>query len=122
VVINLPELSLIGVGADFDAAKADLIDELHAYAEQFRASVLLSRASNRVNHEAHLQWLEAAEAEGQLEELLFAAPGDKLPPRPDDEGRAYTRLIGDNVTFGPIKGNDLFQRRHQDEQERQARS
>lgn len=111
MVINLPELSLIGVGADFETAKADLIDELHTYAEQFRASPVLRQATNRTTHESSLQWLAAAEAEGRLEELLFAAPGDTIFPRPED--RAYTRPIGDNV--GSIKGDDSIRRR-----ERQA--
>lgn len=110
VVINLPELSLIGVGSDFEAAKADLIDELHTYAEQFRASPALQRASNRTTHRSLLQWLEAAEQEGRLEELLFAAPGDEIPHPP---ARAYTRLIGDNVGFDSSEGNDSIRRLHQ---------
>lgn len=118
VVINLPELSLIGVGADFEAAKADLIDELHTYALQFRATPALRQATNRQSHEAHLHWLELAEAEGRLEELLFAAPGDELPTHP--EARAYTRLTGDNVGFGPVEGNDSIRRLHQERRARAA--
>src|ERR1035437_7457083 len=79
-VIWLPELLLGGSGEDFAAATSDLIDELHVYAAQFRASPALQRASNRTRHESLLQQLEAAEAEGRLEELLFAAPAKTSVP------------------------------------------
>lgn len=80
VVISLPELGLIGVGDDFDAAKHDLIEEVRIYAEQFRESPALQKATNRTSHAALLARLEAADAGGRLEELLFAAPEQSAAP------------------------------------------
>jgi hypothetical protein len=79
VVIWLPELLIGGNGANFEAAKADLITELNVYAAQFRVTPSLHDASNRRQHAALLERLEAAQAEGKLEELLFAAPDLAVP-------------------------------------------
>jgi len=80
VTIWLPELLLGGNGASFEDAKVDLIDELRTYATQFKQTPALRNASNRKQHAALLEQLEAADAEGQLEELLFAAPGQVSAP------------------------------------------
>ena len=74
VSIWLPELGIYGRGEDFESAKTDLLDETRTYAAQFRASEALQRASNRRHHERLVGLVEAADAEGELEQILFAEP------------------------------------------------
>jgi hypothetical protein len=74
VTIHLPELNLLGHGADFEAAKADLIAEVRIYGQQFAASPALQGAPNRSDHARLLELIAAADAEGRLEEILFVSP------------------------------------------------
>jgi antitoxin of RelE/RelB toxin-antitoxin system len=79
VSIWLPELQLYGRGASFEAAQADLVDEVNAYVEEFLADArLYLRSPNRA---AHFPWIlraYVASAAGELTGALFAAP-DKAP-------------------------------------------
>lgn len=81
VSIWLSELQLYGRGATFEAAQADLVDEVQAYVEEFLADArLYLRSPNRA---AHFPWvLKAylATAAGELTAALFAAPEDAHEP------------------------------------------
>ena len=81
VSIWLPELQLYGRGATFEAAQADLVDEVNAYVEEFLAdSALYLRSPNR---SAHFPWViraYVANAAGELTAALFAPPADEPVP------------------------------------------
>ena len=81
VSIWLSELQLYGRGATFEAAQADLVDEVQAYVEEFLADARLSlRSPNRA---AHFSWVlkaYVATAAGELTAALFAAPEDAHEP------------------------------------------
>lgn len=75
VSIWLPELEVYGRGPTFEAAQADLVDEVNAYVEEFLADArLYLRAPNR---SAHFPWViraYVANAAGELAAVLFAPP------------------------------------------------
>jgi hypothetical protein len=81
VSIWLPELQLYGRGATFEAAQADLVDEVNAYVEEFLADArLYLRSPNRA---AHFPWIlraYVANAAGELTGALFAAPDETHTP------------------------------------------
>lgn len=75
VSIWLPELELWGRGADFDAAREDLVDEVRQYVEEYLADERLRTAPN---HRPHAPWLVRAMLldDAQLAETLFAEPDE----------------------------------------------
>ena len=77
VSIWLPELQLYGRGETFEDAQADLVEEVHAYVEEFLADArLYLRSPNRA---AHFPWIlkaYVATAAGELAAALFAVPED----------------------------------------------
>lgn len=81
VSIWLPELQLYGRGATFEDARADLVDEVNAYVDEFLADArLYLRSPNRA---AHFPWIlkaYVATAAGELTAALFAAPEDVHEP------------------------------------------
>lgn len=81
VSIWLPELEIYGRGPTFEAAEADLIEEVNAYVEEFLADArLYLRAPNR---SAHFPWViraYVADAAGELATVLFAPPDDGPAP------------------------------------------
>ena len=77
VSIWLPEFELYGEGESFDVAKADLLDEVRAYIEEYVASIdEYLHAPNRVSHFPYLIKAWMADLDGELEQVLFAPPSE----------------------------------------------
>lgn len=75
VSIWLPEFELYGRGATLADAKADLVEEVEVYVQEYLEDAeLYLRAPNRAHHFPHIlkAWLVADSDE--LEEILFAEP------------------------------------------------
>ncbi len=73
VSLWLPELALYGRGPSFVEARADLIDEVRAYVEEYLADApLYLRAPNRDHHFPWVIKAYVADAAGRLDDLLFA--------------------------------------------------
>jgi hypothetical protein len=73
--IWLPELELYGRGAHYEAAEADLLDEVRAYAEEYWKEIDRYRAApNRQQHFPYLLRAILADRRGELRDVLFAEP------------------------------------------------
>ena len=81
VSIWLPELQLYGRGAAFEDARADLVEEVTAYVEEFLTDAgLYLRSPNRAHHFPWVLRAYVANAAGELSGALFAAPDDGPVP------------------------------------------
>lgn len=77
VFIWLPELELYGSGADYDSARADLLEEVRDYCQRWASDPALQAAPNRRGHRALVIAALRAEQQGVLGELLFAGPPEE---------------------------------------------
>ncbi|MGH2428946.1 MAG: hypothetical protein ACRDGV_08700 [Candidatus Limnocylindria bacterium] len=75
VSIWLPEMDTWGHGADFEAARANLVDEVRRYIADYLAD---ERLRNAPNHRLHAPWVVRAMLldDAQLADALFAQPPD----------------------------------------------
>jgi len=84
VSIWVPELDLYGRGATFEEARADLVEEVADYVDEFlEDATLYLRSPNRA---AHFPWVlraYVANATGELTALLFAPPDNGPVPVAD---------------------------------------
>ncbi len=81
VSIWLPELQLYGRGATFEDARADLLDEVNVYVEEFLADArLYLRSPNRASQFPWILKAYVASAAGGLTAALFTAPEDVHEP------------------------------------------
>lgn len=73
VSVWLPELEVWGRGADFDAAREDLVDEIRQYVEEYLADERLRTAPN---HRPHTPWVVKSLLldDEELDRALFAEP------------------------------------------------
>jgi hypothetical protein len=77
VSVWLPELALYGGGGTFEEARADLLDEVRDYVDEYVADFELYRRSpNRAAHFGHVMRALVADAVGRLEDVVFATPAD----------------------------------------------
>jgi antitoxin YefM len=77
VSIWLPELTLYGEGVTYAEAKADLLEEVRLYIDEYLANAEeYRRAPNRVAHLPHVIKAYLAELRGELELLIFPGPPD----------------------------------------------
>jgi hypothetical protein len=75
VSIWLPEFEIYGRGEDFEAAKADLLDEVRDYVDEYLENADLYRqAPNRKAHYPYVLRALLAETNGVLEHALFPMP------------------------------------------------
>ena len=73
VSVWLPELALYGRGDTFEDARADLLDEVRAYVDEYVADFELYRRSpNRAAHFGHVMRALVADAVGRLEDVVFS--------------------------------------------------
>jgi len=79
VSIWLPELALYGQGAKYAEAKADLLDEVRVYIDEYLANAAeYQRAPNRAAHLPHVIKAYLADLRDELEGVIFPGPPD--PP------------------------------------------
>lgn len=77
VSIWLPEFALYGEGETYADAKADVLDEVRAYVQEYLANAdEYRRAPNRAQHFAHVVKALIAETRGELDAVIFPAPPD----------------------------------------------
>ena len=77
VSIWLGELALYGQGATYAEAKADLLDEVRVYIDEYLANAAeYRRAPNRAAHLPHVIKAYLADLRGELELLIFPGPPD----------------------------------------------
>ena len=87
VSIWLPELTLYGQGATYAEAKADLLDEVRFYIDEYLANAEeYQRAPNRAAHLPHVIKAYLAELRGELELLIFPGPPDLPVARVGEAG------------------------------------
>ena len=87
VSIWLPELALYGEGTTYAEAKADLLDEMRLYIDEYLANAAeYRRAPNRVAHLPHVIKAYLAELRGELELLVFPGPPDLTVARAGEAG------------------------------------
>ena len=72
--IWLAELKIYGQGADYDAAKQDLLDEVREYVGEYLSDSAYVRAPNRAGHLPYVVRAYIADREGDLAEVIFPAP------------------------------------------------
>jgi hypothetical protein len=77
VSIWLPEFAVYGQGTTYAEAKADLLDEVRVYIDEYLASAAeYRRAPNRAAHLPHVIKAYLADLRGELERLIFSGPPD----------------------------------------------
>jgi antitoxin YefM len=87
VSIWLPELEVYGQGPTYALAKADLLEEIRVYIEEYLADAEeYLRAPNRAGHLPHIVKAHLADLRDELESVIF--PG---PPDPPAKTRNSTR-------------------------------
>ena len=75
VSIWLPEFGIYGRGENFEEAKADLINEVREYIDEYlENSELYRRAPNRKAHFPYVIRALLADTNGELEDALFPLP------------------------------------------------
>ncbi len=75
VSIWLPEFAVDGQGATYAEAKADLLDEVRVYVDEYLANAAeYQRAPNRAAHLPHVIKAYLADLRGELELLIFPGP------------------------------------------------
>jgi hypothetical protein len=85
VSIWLPEFALYGQGATYAEAKADLLDEVRVYIDEYLANAAeYQRAPNRAAHLPHVIKAYLADLRGELERVIFPGPPDLPVARPDE--------------------------------------
>ena len=91
VSIWLPELAVYGQGATYAQAKADLLDEVRVYIDEYLANAAeYQRAPNRAAHLPHVIKAYLADLRGELERVIFPGPPG-LPVARTDEVSAPAR-------------------------------
>lgn len=79
VSIWLPEMAVYGQGAAYGEAKADLLEEVRVYVDEYLANAAeYQRAPNRASHLPYVLKAYLAEVRGELEQVIFPGPAD--PP------------------------------------------
>jgi hypothetical protein len=87
VSIWLPEFAVYGQGATYAEAKADLLDEVRVYIDEYLANAEeYQRAPNRAAHLPHVIKAYLAELRGELELLIFPGPPDLTVARAGEAG------------------------------------
>jgi antitoxin YefM len=87
VSIWLPELTLYGQGTTYVEAKADLLDEVRLYIDEYLANAEeYRRAPNRAAQLPHVIKAYLAELRGELELLVFPGPPDLTVARAGEAG------------------------------------
>ena len=77
VSIWLPEFEVYGEGAGYAEAKAQLLEEVRVYVQEYLANAdEYRRAPNRRGHFPHIVKALIAEVRGELEQVLFPGPPD----------------------------------------------
>jgi len=77
VSIWLPEFAVYGEGATYAEAKADLLDEVRVYVDEYLLHAEdYRRAPNRAAHFPHVLKAYLADLRGELDLLLFSGPPD----------------------------------------------
>jgi hypothetical protein len=77
VSIWLPEFAVYGQGATYAEAKADLLDEVRVYIDEYLVNAAeYQRARNRAAHLPHVVKAYLADLRGELELLIFPGPPD----------------------------------------------
>jgi antitoxin YefM len=85
VSIWLPELEVYGHGPTYALAKADLLDEVRVYVEEYLADAEdYLRAPNRAGHLPHIIKAHLADLRNELESVIF--PGPPNPPAKTQKG------------------------------------
>jgi len=91
VSIWLPEFAVYGQGATYAQAKADLLDEVRVYIDEYLANAAeYQRAPSRAAHLPHVIKAYLADLRGELERVIFPGPPD-LPVARTDEVSAPAR-------------------------------
>jgi len=92
VSIWLPEFAIYGQGATYGEAKADLLEEVRVYVDEYLTSVAeYRRAPNRVTHLPHVIKAYLAELRSELEQVIFPGPPDPPVARSEDVRVSATR-------------------------------
>jgi antitoxin YefM len=87
VSIWLPEFAVYGQGATYGEAKADLLEEVRVYVDEYLTNAAeYRRAPNRVAHLPHVIKAYLAELRGELEQVIFTGPPDLSAARTEDVG------------------------------------
>jgi len=82
VSIWLPEFALYGQGATYAEARADLLDEVRIYIDEYMANAAeYQRAPNRAAHLPHVIKAYLADLRGELELLIFPGPPNPAAAR-----------------------------------------
>jgi antitoxin YefM len=85
VSIWLPEFALYGQGATYAEAKADLLDEVRVYVNEYLTDAEeYRRASNRAAHLPHVIKAYLADLRGELEGVIFPGPPDSPVARSEE--------------------------------------
>jgi hypothetical protein len=75
VSIWLPEFALYGQGATYAEARADLLEEVRVYIDEYLANAAeYLRAPNRAAHLPYLIKVYIADLRGELEQVIFPGP------------------------------------------------
>jgi antitoxin YefM len=87
VSIWLPEFVIYGQGATCAEARADLLDEVRIYIDEYLDNATeYQRAANRAAHLPHVIKAYLAELRGELERLIFPGPPDLPIARAGEAG------------------------------------
>jgi hypothetical protein len=82
VSIWLPEFALYGQGAAYAEARADLLEEVRDYVDEYLANAAeYQRAPNRASHLPHIIKAYVADLRGELERIIFPGPPDSPAAR-----------------------------------------
>jgi antitoxin YefM len=85
VSIWLPELAIYGQGATYGEAKADLLEEVRVYVDEYLANAAeYQRAPNRAKHLPHVIKAYLADLRGELEGVIFPGPPDSPVARSEE--------------------------------------
>lgn len=87
ISIWLPEFAIYGQGATYAEARADLLDEVRVYIDEYLTNAAeYQRAPNRAAHLPHVIKAYLAELRGELEEVIFPGPPDPSTARVSEAG------------------------------------
>jgi len=78
--IWLPELLIYGQGTDYQSARADLLEEVREYVDEYLSNAeQYMRAPNRADHFPHVLKAHLADRRGELDEVVFPGPPASAP-------------------------------------------
>jgi hypothetical protein len=87
VSIWLPEFALYGQGATYAQARADLLEEVRAYLDEYLTEAAeYRRAPNRAAHLPYVIKAYLADLRGELERVIFPGPPSSPTPQADAAG------------------------------------